>query len=361
MTMELKFVGVLIACIGNALIGVSFPVMKLAHNRNSESLPYFKLRLWWIANLLMILGEIGNLAAYTLARPALISPLGAVSVVVNGPASWIILQEPLGLRGCLGALFCILGGVGIVHVTAGQADDGAFVTVEQFQAMASTRPFMLYLTFIVAISAALMMSKRKHFLVYLLICSFLGAVTVLSIKGFTSFIVISLGAGPNQFAYPLPWVLIPVLLVSMAIQVPVSCPQPLQRSAFVSRAAAGALPEQSDGRIRHRSSTLVSTARHMRRRTRAHLPQVVPPYYCLFTGSAVMGSALLYKDLDNTSTQDMLVFCVSLLCVAIGVALVAKRDGASGDGSPENDLDRDQFDNVGFGFVNFSHIFFRGV
>jgi hypothetical protein len=218
--LELKFVGVMIACIGNALIGVSFPVMKLAHNRNSESLPYFKLRLWWIANLLMILGEIGNLAAYTLARPALISPLGAVSVVVNGPASWMILQEPLGWRGCLGALFCILGGVGIVHVTAGQADEGAFVTVEEFQTMASTRPFMLFLTFIVAISVALMLSKKKHFLVYLLICSFLGAVTVLSIKGFTSFIVISLGAGPNQFTYPLPWVLIPILLVSMAIQVP---------------------------------------------------------------------------------------------------------------------------------------------
>jgi hypothetical protein len=219
MTLELKFVGVLIACVGNALIGVSFPVMKLAHNRNSESLPYFKLRLWWLANLLMVLGEIGNLAAYTLARPALISPLGAVSVVVNGPASWIILQEPIGWRGCLGALFCILGGVGIVHVTAGQADDGAFVTVEQFQTMASTPPFMLYITFILALSVALMLSKKRHFLVYLLICSFLGAVTVLSIKGFTSFIVISLGAGPNQFTYPLPWVLIPVLLVSMAIQV----------------------------------------------------------------------------------------------------------------------------------------------
>jgi len=247
MVMELKFVGVLIACIGNALIGVSFPVMKLAHNRNSEALPYFKLRLWWVANLLMVLGEIGNLAAYTLARPALISPLGAVSVVVNGPASWIILQEPLGWRGCLGALFCILGGVGIVHVTAGQADDGSFVTVEQFQTMASTPPFMLFLTFILAMSAALMLSKKKHFLVYLLICSFLGAVTVLSIKGFTSFIVISLGDGPNQFKYPLPWALIPILLVSMAIQAPAPRPHLIAPHCSSSLVASGALPEQSNG------------------------------------------------------------------------------------------------------------------
>jgi hypothetical protein len=59
-----------------------------------------------------------------------------------------------------------------------------------------------------------------------------------------------------------------------------------------------------------------------------------------------MGSALLYKDLDNTSTQDMLVFCVSLVCVAIGVALVSKREGAPGDGSSENENERDQYDNV---------------
>jgi hypothetical protein len=79
-----------------------------------------------------------------------------------------------------------------------------------------------------------------------------------------------------------------------------------------------------------------------------HKPQVVPPYYCLFTASAVMGSALLYKDLDNTSTQDMLVFCVSLLCVAIGVALVSKREGASSDSSADNDADRNQYDSVRF-------------
>ena len=87
--------------------------------------------------------------------------------------------------------------------------------------------------------------------------------------------------------------------------------------------------------------------------------QVVPPYYCLFTGSAVMGSALLYKDLDNTSTQDMLVFCVSLLCVAIGVALVAKREGGSSDGAADNDMDRDQFDSVSFYVA--SNLWFYGV
>ena len=72
-----------------------------------------------------------------------------------------------------------------------------------------------------------------------------------------------------------------------------------------------------------------------------------------------MGSALLYKDLDNTSTQDMLVFCVSLLCVAIGVALVAKREGGSSDGAAANDMDRDQFDSVSFDDA--SILWFYGV
>lgn len=38
----------------------------------------------------MILGELGNLVAYSLAKPSLISPLGAVSVVVNVPVAYLV-------------------------------------------------------------------------------------------------------------------------------------------------------------------------------------------------------------------------------------------------------------------------------
>ena len=41
----------------------------------------------------MIFGELGNLIAYSLAKPSLISPLGAISVLVNVPAAYITLGE----------------------------------------------------------------------------------------------------------------------------------------------------------------------------------------------------------------------------------------------------------------------------
>jgi hypothetical protein len=47
-------------------------------------------RRWWAGTLLMILGELGNLVAYSLAKPSLISPLGAVSVVVNVPVAYLV-------------------------------------------------------------------------------------------------------------------------------------------------------------------------------------------------------------------------------------------------------------------------------
>jgi hypothetical protein len=48
-----------------------------------------------------------------------------------------------------------------------------------------------------------------------------------------------------------------------------------------------------------------------------------------------------------------------LLCVAIGVALVAKREGGSSDGAAANDMDRDQFDSVSFDDA--SILWFYGV
>lgn len=52
--------------------------------------------------------------------------------------------------------------------------------------------------------------------------------------------------------------------------------------------------------------------------------EVVPSYYCLFTSLAVMGSALLYRDLENSSLDNLFIFLSSLTSVALGVVLVAR-------------------------------------
>ena len=64
--MQSTFLGVLIAICGNSLIGSSFAVMKVAHMRNTDGGSYLRIPMWWLGTLLMILGELGNLVAYSL-------------------------------------------------------------------------------------------------------------------------------------------------------------------------------------------------------------------------------------------------------------------------------------------------------
>jgi len=66
---------------------------QVAHERNKGGGSYLLVPLWWVGTVLMIFGELGNLVAYSLAKPSLISPLGAISVLVNVPAAYITLGE----------------------------------------------------------------------------------------------------------------------------------------------------------------------------------------------------------------------------------------------------------------------------
>ena len=60
-----------------------------AHDHIKEGDNYLKSPIWWVGTLLMICGEVGNVVAYSLAKPSLISPLGALSVAVNVPVAWL--------------------------------------------------------------------------------------------------------------------------------------------------------------------------------------------------------------------------------------------------------------------------------
>jgi hypothetical protein len=91
--MQSAFLGVLMALFGNGLIGLSFSVMKVAHQQNRGGGSYLRIPLWWAGNALVIsgpctihafsyaagscllkracqrqmgMGELGNLVAYSL-------------------------------------------------------------------------------------------------------------------------------------------------------------------------------------------------------------------------------------------------------------------------------------------------------
>jgi drug/metabolite transporter (DMT)-like permease len=62
----------------------------------------------------VILGEIFNFAAYAFAPAILVTPLGALSVLIGAVLGSYILKEELGTLGKLGCAICLLGAVIIV-------------------------------------------------------------------------------------------------------------------------------------------------------------------------------------------------------------------------------------------------------
>jgi len=281
--------GVFVALIGNSLIGSSFSIMKVAHDRNPPGGNYLLIPMWWAGTLLMALGELGNLVAYSLAKPSLISPLGAVSVVVNVPIAYVVLGEKMSGRNILGCLLCILGGYGIVGVVAGNTTEHGEVTVAEFEDMIFRPSFLVFLAVSLFESVDLIWSQRTTVMTYITVCSLLGGVTVLSIKAATSFLILTL-QGVNQFASALPFVLMPILFVTLILQV-----------QYLNKAIAE-----------------FGTA------------EVVPTYYVLFTSCAVVGSSILYGDMQDSSREHVLIFLLSFFATSAGVYLVANKPADSG-------------------------------
>ena len=62
----------------------------------------------------MVIGEICNFAAYAFAPAILVTPLGALSVLVGAVLGSYFLNEILGILGQLGSAICLIGAVIIV-------------------------------------------------------------------------------------------------------------------------------------------------------------------------------------------------------------------------------------------------------
>lgn len=62
----------------------------------------------------VVLGEICNFAAYAFAPAILVTPLGALSVLIGAVLGAYFLKEELGTLGKLGCAICLIGAIIIV-------------------------------------------------------------------------------------------------------------------------------------------------------------------------------------------------------------------------------------------------------
>ena len=295
-----QLVGIVLAICGNLIISFALALTKYAHNLNQlrmQPLPYTHLPLWWCGLAATVIGECGNFAAYGFAGASLIAPLGAVSVLANAFIAALLLGEGLRLRDLTGCVLCIAGGSIVVLSTPA---NGTELDPTNFILALQATPFVMYIVVLIAVVLAMLAFRdsygHQHVAYYVLLCSLLGSVTVMSCKGVATFLNLWLCCGaPSPFAEPVLYLLLLVLGSTAVLQV----------------------------RYLNEAIKLFGNT------------QTVPVYYVLFTLSTIVGSNVLYRDFENEDRGTVLLFATGCGLTFGGVwLLTSKRRGSE---IPPND------------------------
>ncbi|KAF9515131.1 hypothetical protein BS47DRAFT_1342290 [Hydnum rufescens UP504] len=227
--MEDKYIGLLLALSGSLAIGSSFIITKKGLNdtaaRNnslsnaSDNLAYLRNPIWWAGISTLVLGEVANFAAYTFAAPILVTPLGAFSVLIGAVLASIFLGEELGHLGRVGCTLCLLGSLIIVlHAP----EDKEVATVDEILNLAAQPGFLLYCSTVLIFSLIMIyrVSPRygkKNPMVYISICSLVGSISIMAIKGFGIALKLTI-AGNNQLTHLSTYVFAIVIVFCIMVQ-----------------------------------------------------------------------------------------------------------------------------------------------
>jgi len=206
-----KYIGLILAVSSSLAIGTSFIITKKGLNdassrstyaQASDDYAYLRSPIWWAGISTLILGEIANFAAYTFAPPILVTPLGALSVIIGAILASFLLNEELGHLGRVGCALCLLGSLIIVlHAP----EDKDIKTVDEILHYAMQPGFLMYCFTVLVFSVVMIWAVvpkygRSNPLVYISICSLVGSVSVMAIKGFGVAVKLTF-AGNNQFTH----------------------------------------------------------------------------------------------------------------------------------------------------------------
>ncbi|CAI7911952.1 unnamed protein product, partial [Closterium sp. NIES-53] len=255
---------------------------------------YLKEPLWWVGMIFMVLGEFANFAAYAFAPAILVTPLGALSIIISAILAHILLDEKLHVLGWLGATLCVVGSIAIV-LHAPQEKD--IDNVKQLWALATEPAFVSYSVMALALSVFLVFVLAPRYgstnvLVYLAICSLLGSISVASCKALGIAVKLTL-YGDNQLFYP--------------------------ETTFFAVALTACAVTQIN--YLNKSLDTFNTA------------VVTPIYYVMFTTLTIVASVIMYKDwAGQTAEQVLMEFC-GFLTILIGTYLLHATKDFAGDSS----------------------------
>ncbi|XP_041657840.1 magnesium transporter NIPA4 [Cheilinus undulatus] len=273
--------------IGGSVILKKKALLRLASNGHTRAGDgghgYLKDWLWWGGLLTMGAGEVCNFAAYMFAPATLVTPLGALSVLISAVLSSHLLGEVLNVVGKLGCLLCVLGSVLLV-IHAPQERE--VTSLEDMSNKLLEPGFLVYMTLVLLLCAVLVLYfsprvGRSNILVYISICSLLGAFTVSSVKGL-AIAINTVVYDISVLANPLTWILLVTLIVSIVTQV-----NYLNKSLDTF-------------------NTLL----------------VYPIYYVLFTSVVLCSSIILFQEWRSMATVDVVTTLGAFIVIVVGVAML---------------------------------------
>ncbi|XP_053505365.1 magnesium transporter NIPA4 isoform X1 [Ictalurus furcatus] len=286
------WIGLTLAVISAFLIGGSVILKKKALLRlaaNGETRAgegghgYLKDWLWWGGLLTMGGGEASNFAAYMFAPATVVTPLGALSVLFSAVLSSHLFGETMNLLGKLGCMLSLLGStIMVIHAP----EEEAVTTLSEMTDKLLDPGFLVFAS-ILLIACLVMIfyfSPRigqTNILIYISICSLLGAFTVSSVKGLGIFLR-TVFVEPTVLRHPLTWILLLTLVASIIIQI-----NYLNKSLDTF-------------------NTLL----------------VYPIYYVFFTTVVLTTSIILFKEWGSMSAVDVVGTIGGFLVIVLGVSML---------------------------------------
>ncbi|KAJ1309116.1 hypothetical protein OPQ81_004792 [Rhizoctonia solani] len=257
-----------------------------------EESAYLHSKLWWFGFALMNVGEVGNFLSYAYAPASLVAPLGAVALIANCFFAPLILHERFRKQDLLGIALSIIGAITVVYASqssSARLDPDALI-------YAITRiPFIVWAA---ANMAAIMvlsglssqraklensgwMRDDRWALVDVGLCALFGGFTVLSTKAVSSLLSTEWAKVFTE------WIFYPSILVL--------------------------------------GLTGVGQIKHLNRALHFHESRVViPTQFVLFNLTAIVGSAILYRDFDKIDFHRFLTFFYGCCTTFLGVYLLTR-------------------------------------
>lgn len=232
----------------------------------------------------MGIGEAANFIAYAFAPASVVTPLGALSIVITAILSSRYLYENLNVLGKLGCFLCILGSTVIVlHAPKAEEVDNLDELIIKLQ----NPIFLIYVFIVIALCLYIVFYcgpayGHENVSIYIILCSTIGSLTVMSCKGLGLAIRDTLYGETNQMSNWLTWAFLFSIIFCIMVQM-----------NYLNKAL-----------------DLFNTG------------IVTPIYYVFFTTFVIIASSILFEEWKQMNAQDIVGSICGFLIVITAIFLL---------------------------------------